>query len=121
MIFCAIFSANEFSKKKCGIQYFLRIYVKEYFMKALVIKNKLGDKYGANDIRNNLAIINNIQKNYPQAIAYGLESYTAANEMQNLELIKQSAKTLSYSYEKMKNTTDALKYFKVLTNKLRFP
>ena len=84
-----------------------------YFMKALVIRNKIGDKYGANDIRNNLAIINNIQGKYPKAIEYALESYVAAVEMQNLELVKQSAQTLSSSYEKSGNTNDALKFYKI--------
>lgn len=84
-----------------------------YFMKALVIRNKIGDKYGANDIRNNLAIINNIQGKYSKAIEYALESYDAAVEMQNLELVKQSAHTLSSSYEKFGNTNDALKYYKI--------
>ncbi|HLC83178.1 MAG TPA: tetratricopeptide repeat protein, partial [Bacteroidia bacterium] len=84
-----------------------------YFMKALVIRNKIGDKYGANDIRNNLAIINNIQGKYPKAIEYALESYDAAVEMQNLELVKQSPQTLSSSYEKSGNSNDALKYYKI--------
>lgn len=84
-----------------------------YFMKALVLKNKLGDKYGANDIRNNLAIINNLQEKYPKAIEYALESYTAAIEMQNLELVKQSAHTLSLSYEKSGNANDGLKFYKI--------
>lgn len=84
-----------------------------YFMKALVLRNKIGDRYGANDIRNNLAIINNIQGNYSKAVGYALESFATANEMQNLELIKQSAKTLSSSFEKMGKASDALKYFKV--------
>ena len=84
-----------------------------YFMKALVLRVKMGDKYGANDIRNNIAIINNYQHNFSKAIEYGLESYASAIEMQNLEMIKESSNTLSYSYEHIGKSVDALKYFKI--------
>ncbi|MBN8697431.1 MAG: tetratricopeptide repeat protein [Bacteroidetes bacterium] len=88
----------------------------DYFMRALVLRIKLGDKYSAIDIRNNLALIHNYEKNYKKAIEYALESHTAAMEMQNMEMIKQTANTLSYAYEHLGNPDDALKYYKIFEN-----
>ncbi len=84
-----------------------------YLMKALVLRVKMNDKYGAIDIRNNLAIINNEQKNYSKAIEYATEAYEAANETQNLEMIKETSKTLSVAYDNTGNTKDAFKYYKI--------
>ncbi len=84
-----------------------------YFMKALVLRVKMGDKYGAIDIRNNLAIINNAQKKYTIAIDYAKEAFDAATEMENMEMIKESSKTLSVAHENSGNISEAFKYYKI--------
>jgi serine phosphatase RsbU (regulator of sigma subunit) len=84
-----------------------------YFMKALVLRIKMDDKYGAVDIRNNLAIINNAEKNYDKAIEYALEAHNAAVEMHNMQMIKETSKTLNVAYENKGNVTEAYHYFKI--------
>jgi serine phosphatase RsbU (regulator of sigma subunit) len=84
-----------------------------YFMKALVLRVKMDDKYGAIDIRNNLAIIHNAQKNYAKAVEYASEAYASASEMQNMEMIKETSRTLSVAYENLGKVNESYKYYKI--------
>ncbi|MBL7884569.1 MAG: tetratricopeptide repeat protein [Bacteroidia bacterium] len=84
-----------------------------YFMKALVLRMKMDDKYGATDIRNNLAIICNAQKKYPKAIEYAMEAHETAQAINNMDMIKETSKTLSVAFENSGKIAEALKYYKI--------
>ncbi|MBA3971624.1 MAG: tetratricopeptide repeat protein [Bacteroidetes bacterium] len=84
-----------------------------YFMNALVLRVKMDDKYGAIDIRNNLAVIHIAEKRYGKAIEYASEAFVAATEMQNMEMIKETSRTLSVAHENIGNVNEAFRYYKI--------
>ncbi len=82
----------------------------EYYLKALKIKEELGDKYGISMAYNNIAAINIKLKKYNEAIEYALKGLNIAKEIETLLLQSDGYEVLYIAYDSLHNYKKAYEY-----------
>lgn len=84
---------------------------KEYFQESLVLRNFIQDNNGKAAVLKNMANLEIVLKNYPQAIELANEALKYANETETIHEIRDAYESLYESYKAVGNDKMALQSY----------
>ena len=83
----------------------------EYYLKAIKLREEIGDKNGVGMSYTNIGVVYHYQANYPQALSYYLKALKLKEEVGDKEGIGACYIAIGIVYKEQKNFSKALDYY----------